>query len=73
MHERGSLSCKDLPGGTLALSSGTTIEDITLQEGYYRTSNESSVVVQCYRTEACLGGNDPAHYCADGYEGACKP
>lgn len=70
--ERGKPSCKESPEGTVAMSSGTTVESIVLAAGYYRTSNDSEVVIQCYRSDACVGGIDPVDYCADGYDGACK-
>lgn len=71
-NQSGTPSCKELPEGTVALSSGTTVESLTLLEGYYRTSNQSSAVLECYRSEACVGGDDPGNYCAEGYEGACE-
>ena len=70
--ERAIPSCKDIPWGAVGVSSGTTIANLELEKGHFRTSDESDVVVECYRSEACVGGNDPDEYCADGYEGACK-
>ncbi|CAM9485036.1 unnamed protein product [Ectocarpus sp. 12 AP-2014] len=61
--------CIELMEGTQASSSGTTVATLDLREGYYRTSAESRVVVECYLTSACVGGTDPENYCADGYEG----
>ncbi|CAM9433543.1 unnamed protein product, partial [Ectocarpus sp. 13 AM-2016] len=61
--------CVELMEGTQASSSGTTVATLDLREGYYRTSAESQVVVECYLTSACVGGTDPENYCADGYEG----
>ncbi|CAB1102169.1 unnamed protein product [Ectocarpus sp. CCAP 1310/34] len=61
--------CVESMEGTKASSSGTTVATLDLQEGYYRTSAESQVVVECYLTSACAGGTDPKNYCADGYEG----
>lgn len=64
--------CVELMEGTKASSSGTTVATLDLQEGYYRTSAESQVVVECYLASACAGGTDPENYCADGYEGPCE-
>lgn len=65
-------SCEELPTGAKAVSSGTTVESITLEEGYYRTSNESHVILECHRRGACVGGVDANNYCAAGFEGPCK-
>ncbi|CAM9483258.1 unnamed protein product, partial [Ectocarpus fasciculatus] len=62
-------ACVELMAGTRASSSGTTVATLDLQEGYYRTSAESQVVVECFLTSACTGGTDPENYCADGYKG----
>lgn len=65
-------ACVELMAGTRASSSGTTVATLDLQEGYYRTSAESQVVVECFLTSACAGGTDPENYCADGYKGPCE-
>lgn len=64
--------CAAAPSGSTASSSGTTVETLRLRQGYYRTSNQSHVVLECYRKEACNGGHDAANYCASGYKGACE-
>lgn len=64
--------CKELPTGTTGRSSGTTVSSLTLEKGYYRTSNASVAIVGCYRQESCLGGDDPEKYCASGYGGPCE-
>ena len=71
-NEHETPTCTELPKGTVSLSSGTTVVSLTLQKGYFRTSNETSVIFECYRSEACEGGDDPGKYCANGYEGACE-
>ena len=68
----GTPSCIELPAGTIGLSSGTTVASLTLEAGYYRTSNESTVILECYRHEACIGGNKHGDYCAAGYGGPCE-
>lgn len=64
--------CAAPPSGVTALSRGTTLETLTLEKGYYRTSNLSHDVRGCYSEEACVGGNDADTYCASGYEGPCE-
>ena len=71
-NERQTPSCQEIPTGTVATSIATTVESLTLKKGFYRTSKENDIVMECYRSEACLGGSDPDEYCAEGYEGACE-
>lgn len=71
-NESMAPSCQELPIGTTWQSSGTTVSSLTLKEGYYRTSNASTSIVECYRQESCVGGDDPDKYCAAGYKGACE-
>lgn len=65
-------TCVELMEGARASSRGTTIEILDLEEGYYRTSNKSQVVVECLLGEACVGGIDAENYCAAGYKGPCE-
>lgn len=65
-------SCKELPTGTVAVSDGTSTQSLTLAKGYYRNSGLSETMLECYRHESCLGGDDIDKYCAAGYEGACE-
>lgn len=64
--------CAEPPSGVAALSRGATLATLSLKKGYYRTSNHSHEVRQCYHEDACLGGNDADKYCASGYEGPCE-
>lgn len=64
--------CAAPPYGTTALSEGTTLAALTLDKGYYRTSNRSHDVHKCYNEDACVGGNDTEKYCASGYQGPCE-
>lgn len=64
--------CKVLPVGTDASGAGTTLATLNLAKGYYRTSNESHIVLMCYQKDACTGGIDADNYCAAGYRGPCK-
>ena len=64
--------CAEPPLGATAPLEGTTVANITLEKGYFRTSNKSHDILQCYQKRACLGGNDTDDYCAPGYNGPCE-
>ena len=64
--------CSEPPLGATAPSYGTTVENLTLDEGYFRTSKKSHDILQCYRKSSCQGGSDADQYCAPGYIGPCK-
>ncbi|CAM9863984.1 unnamed protein product [Ascophyllum nodosum] len=49
--------------------SGMTLETLDLMPGFFRTSNKSREVLECYREEACVGGSTAGRYCAEGYAG----
>ena len=65
-------SCEELPTGVRHVSEGATPENFHLEKGYYRTSNKSIYVRECYREGSCKGGDDASNYCARGYEGPCE-
>lgn len=64
--------CENLMEGVEASSRGTTVANLDLQQGYYRTSATSKVVLECYFEDACVGGSIDEEYCAEGYKGPCK-
>ena len=60
------VSCES-PGATKAL--------LPIQPGYWRSSRESLVVVECLHSDACVGATEVLssdEYCADGYRGPCE-
>lgn len=71
-QDSGTPTCMRPPPGTVASASGTTAETLTLEKGFYRTSNKSVVVLECHRRESCEGGSEPGKLCAEGYGGACE-
>lgn len=71
-HDNNIPICQDLPTGARAMLSGTTVEGMFLEAGYYRTSAESREILECHRSKACVGGDDATDYCAIGYKGPCK-
>lgn len=64
--------CAALPEGVNEKGDGETVESLELKTGYYRVSNKSRDILECYRDEACEGGADVSAYCATGYTGACE-
>ncbi|CAM9117457.1 unnamed protein product [Sphacelaria rigidula] len=47
-----------------------TVQMLSIERGYWRATKNSTVVRQCYNTDACLGGiTGSANFCQDGYEG----
>ena len=72
IHIDGLAVCEETPPGATARSSGTTLETLVLDKGYYRTSNSSHVVLECYQTHACLGGTAAESTCAVGFRGPCE-
>lgn len=53
------------PGGE------TTIEGIVIEEGYWRATNTSTSVLECYNRDACPRGVTTGK-CNPGYEGPCE-
>lgn len=66
-------TCEPIPEGVRPSSTATTLQSLDIQEGYYRISTESTIVLECYQKDACVGGVNFSDYCAIGYEGPCKP
>ena len=65
--------CAVVPEGVNTTgNSGMTLETLNLMSGFFRTSNESREVLECYREEACKGGSNVGRYCAEGYAGPCE-
>ena len=65
--------CAVVPEGVNTTGdSGMTLETLNLMSGFFRTSDESREVLECYREEACMGGSIAGRYCAEGYAGPCE-
>jgi amino acid transporter len=45
------------------------VKRLPLSEGYYRISDTSESVLTCQVQDSCVGGNDTAAYCGEGYRG----
>ena len=51
----------------------TTLEDLEVEKGYWRATNKSKDILECYNDDACRGGITGAtEYCSEGYQGACE-
>ena len=66
-------TCEPLPEGVRSSTTATTLQSFDIEEGYYRISTESPIVLECYQKDACIGGVNFSNYCAIGYDGPCKP
>ena len=55
----------DSPGGAI------TVEELVIHEGYWRATETSTNVLECYNRNACLGGVKNGK-CSQGYEGPCE-
>lgn len=52
---------------------GTTLETLGIEAGYWRATNKSKEILQCYNDKACLGGKtESLGFCDSGYEGPCE-
>ena len=52
---------------------GSTLNTLSVDKGYWRTTVDSDNILPCYNTAACLGGQTGSeNFCSDGYKGACE-
>ena len=65
-------TCVAILDHTSSLEPTGTLETLSLDSGYWRTSNTSRNILTCYRETACAGGSTVEEYCSSGYEGPCK-
>ncbi|CAM9638404.1 unnamed protein product, partial [Laminaria digitata] len=66
--------CATIDGeeGVNCESPGATMTLLPIQKGYWRSSRESLVVLECLQSDACVGATEVSSsndYCADGYRG----
>ena len=51
----------------------TTLKELVIDEGYWRATNTSMDILECYNNDACDGGvTGMAGFCREGYHGACE-
>ena len=48
---------------------GMSVDTLTLENGFWRTHATSTDILPCLKVDHCVGGNDIAAQCADGYTG----
>lgn len=64
--------CAQPPDGAVDVA-GATLETLEIEPGWYRATNTSIKIFQCYRENACLGGQTGGEdFCASGYTGPCE-
>ena len=50
-----------------------TVEFLVIDPGYWRATTKSLEILECYNTEACLGGvTGREGFCKIGHEGPCQ-
>ncbi|CAM9844184.1 unnamed protein product [Scytosiphon promiscuus] len=66
----GSLpTCDVVPEGSQTTTRGGTLETLEILPGFYRSSENSTDIRECFYEGACQGGQIPGEYCAKGYGG----
>ncbi|GMH55830.1 hypothetical protein TL16_g02001 [Triparma laevis f. inornata] len=58
--EQGEVDCQTCPDGASCAKPGTTVEDLDVKRGFWRSSRTSSNIVQCLNAAACPGSQLPA-------------
>ncbi|CAN0227090.1 unnamed protein product, partial [Ascophyllum nodosum] len=59
--------CQPVFAHTTSASADGTLESLEVEPSYWRMSNTSKAVRECFRKDACVGGTES--YCAPGYTG----
>ena len=62
--------CSAVPSHTTSPGARDKVVSLALGQGYWRSSNASVKISECYNNNACLGG--VSDYCAPGYSGPCE-
>jgi len=58
---------------TKANQPGLTLETLSIDGGYWRTTAESDNILACHNPDACSGGQTGTDsFCASGYKGPCE-
>ena len=65
--------CHEEVEHSTATGGNVTMDFLSIEPGYWRATNMSIIILECYRTKACLGGiTGKEDYCKEGYEGPCQ-
>lgn len=63
-------TCTDIFDHSESYGGNTTLENISISEGFWRATSTSRDVLQCHNEDACIGGvTGSDDYCEEGYEG----
>lgn len=66
-----SIPCLQCPDETVC-DGTSSLESLALNEGHWRISSMSTVVLPCPLKEGCVGGTDAESYCEEGFQGEVK-
>ncbi|CAM9150882.1 unnamed protein product, partial [Ectocarpus sp. 6 AP-2014] len=62
--------CSDALEHSNSSGGNVTLDALVIEPGYWRATPSSENVLECYNTDACLGGvTGSESYCLEGYEG----
>ena len=62
--------CSIVLDHSMSIGGQTTLEDISIEDGFWRATTTSKEILQCHNEDACLGGVTGSEgYCEVGYEG----
>lgn len=53
-------------------TTGATLATLEVLPGFYRSSETSTDIRECFHKQACEGGSAVGTYCAEGYIGPCE-
>ena len=73
-HETNRPTCSAVLDHTSAKVAGILLEELEIDNGYWRATSTSKLIFKCYNTDACKGGKTGTHsYCDTGYadKGPC--
>ncbi|CAN0056334.1 unnamed protein product, partial [Scytosiphon promiscuus] len=62
-------TCEVVPEGSQTTTRGNTVETLEILPGFYRSSETSLDIRECFHEQACAGGEIVGEYCSEGYSG----
>ncbi|CAB1118550.1 unnamed protein product [Ectocarpus sp. CCAP 1310/34] len=63
-------SCSEAMAHSTSAGGNTTLQEVSIDRGYWRATSVSEEVLECFQADACLGGvTGTSGYCLEGYEG----
>ncbi|CAN0042723.1 unnamed protein product [Ectocarpus fasciculatus] len=62
--------CSEVMAHSTSAGGNTTLQQVSIDRGYWRATSLSEEVLACFQADACLGGmTGTSGYCLEGYEG----